>query len=36
LLLTIISLAAAVATGLFFYGWLQRLAAKRLDGRAGT
>jgi hypothetical protein len=36
LLLTIISLAAAVATGLFFYGWLQRLAAKRLGGRAGT
>ena len=36
LLLTIISLAAAVATGLFLYGWLQRLAAKRLGGRAGT
>jgi hypothetical protein len=36
LLLTIICLAAAVATGLFFYGWLQRLAAKRLGGRAGT
>jgi hypothetical protein len=36
LLLTIISLAAAVATGLFFYGWLQRLAARRLGGRAGT
>lgn len=36
LLLTIISLAAAVATGLFLYGCLQRLAAKRLGGRAGT
>jgi hypothetical protein len=36
LLLMIISLAAAVATGLFFYGWLQRLAARRLGGRAGT
>jgi hypothetical protein len=36
LLLTIISLAAAVAMGLFLYGWLQRLAAKRLGGRAGT
>jgi cellulose synthase operon protein B len=36
LLLTIVSLAAAVAAGLFFYGWLQRLAAKRLGGRAGT
>ena len=36
LLLTIISLAAAVATGLFLYGWLQRLAAKRLGGHAGT
>jgi hypothetical protein len=36
LLLTIVCLAAAVATGLFFYGWLQRLAAKRLGGRAGT
>jgi hypothetical protein len=36
LLLTIISLAAAVATGLFLYGWLQRLAAKRLGSRAGT
>src|SRR6202047_3827196 len=36
LLLTIICLAAAVATGLFFYGWLQRLAAQRLGGRAGT
>jgi hypothetical protein len=35
LLLTIVCLAAAVATGLFFYGWLQRLAAKRLGGRAG-
>ena len=36
LLLTIISLAAAVATGLFLYGCLQRLAARRLGGRAGT
>ena len=36
LLLTIVSLAAAVAAGLFFYGWLQRLAATRLGGRAGT
>ena len=36
LLLTIICLAAAVAAGLFLYGWLQRLAAKRLGGRAGT
>ena len=36
LLLTIISLAAAVAMGLFLYGCLQRLAARRLGGRAGT
>ena len=36
LLLTIVCLAAAVATGLFLYGWLQRLAAKRLGGRAGA
>jgi hypothetical protein len=36
LLLTIIALAAAVATGLFFYGWLQHLAAQRLSGRTGS
>ena len=36
LLLTLISLAAAVAVGLFLYGLLQRLVAQRLSGRAGA
>ena len=35
LLLTLISLAAAVAVALLIYGWLQRLVARRLDTRSG-
>jgi hypothetical protein len=34
LILTFTLLAAAVVVGLFFYGWLQRLASKRLSGGA--
>jgi hypothetical protein len=35
LLLTLVSLAAAVAFALFVYGWLQRVVARRLEGRKG-
>lgn len=33
LLLTLVSLVAASAFALFIYGWLQRVVAKRLEGR---
>jgi cellulose synthase operon protein B len=34
-LLTLVSLAAAIVVALWIYGWLQRLVARRLDTRAG-
>jgi cellulose synthase operon protein B len=36
LLLTLTSLATAIAVALWIYGWLQRLAARRLETRSGT
>jgi hypothetical protein len=36
LLLTLLSLATAIAAGLFIYGWLQRKVTRRLEGRPGT
>jgi hypothetical protein len=33
LLLTLVSLVSAIAFALFIYGWLQRVVAKRLEGR---
>jgi cellulose synthase operon protein B len=36
LILTLVSLAVAVALGLFIYGRLQRVVARRLEGRSGA